>query len=152
MSIHLEQKQIEIVYTIHTKMVMQYYIRSSRERLYVRYMYIQWHTFYNSWFFFHSELVRCNCTDKCQHPTFRFLYLQSCDCPVCHHIVGCVSTTINILGNVEVICRVVFRYGTHNALLHMYENNADDLFVFTLVMIQIYILIKCTRSLLITIL
>uniref|UniRef100_A0A8W8LT94 Uncharacterized protein n=1 Tax=Magallana gigas TaxID=29159 RepID=A0A8W8LT94_MAGGI len=35
-----------------------------------------------------------NCTEKCKPPTFGFLCLQSCDCPVCHHVVGCVSTTV----------------------------------------------------------
>uniref|UniRef100_A0A8W8M017 Uncharacterized protein n=1 Tax=Magallana gigas TaxID=29159 RepID=A0A8W8M017_MAGGI len=36
-----------------------------------------------------------NCTDKCKHPTFGLLCLETCDCPVCNHIVGCISTVVN---------------------------------------------------------
>lgn len=66
--------------------------------------------FFLNWYlssFVHSEdcpagYFGYNCTDKCKHPTFGFLCLQSCHCPVCHHVVGCVSTTVKI-GNVKVI-------------------------------------------------
>lgn len=52
-------------------------------------------------FLFHSEDCPAgyygkNCTDKCNNHTFGLLCLETCDCPVCHHIVGCVSTTVNI--------------------------------------------------------
>uniref|UniRef100_A0A8W8LWG7 Uncharacterized protein n=1 Tax=Magallana gigas TaxID=29159 RepID=A0A8W8LWG7_MAGGI len=37
-----------------------------------------------------------NCTDKCKHPTFGRLCSETCDCSVCHHILGCISTAVNI--------------------------------------------------------
>lgn len=60
-------------------------------------------------FFFHSEecpagTFGINCTEKCKHPTFGVLCSETCDCPDCHHIVGCVSPTVNT-GNVKVVCR-----------------------------------------------
>lgn len=59
-------------------------------------------------FFFHCSDCPAgyygnNCTDKCKHPTFGLLCLETCDCPVCNHIVGCISTVVN-KGNVEVVC------------------------------------------------
>lgn len=54
-----------------------------------------------SWSFFYSEecpagTFGINCTEKCKHPTFGVLCSETCDCPVCHHIVGCMSTPENI--------------------------------------------------------
>lgn len=146
-AIHIEQPNKDCLYNAYKYgdicRGMCYFIQSSTEPLFVKkkkkYIYVQRHFFFNSFFLFWdcpTGYFGENCTDKCKHPKFGIFCSETCDCPVCHHILGCISTTENMGKLLSIIFHFpVSRYRGHK-FCYKCLNKAYDIYpLFTLIMI-----------------